>query len=112
MDWKPDTQPESHRMLNPELGGGGLLDMGPYPSVWAMLLVHNSPYNTDTAPQVINSHQTVYDRTGVDLTSRWLVQWKGLCQGTLTTDLAAPGLREATAWVQCEEGDLVVECEW
>lgn len=110
MDWKPDDQPVTKGLLNPETGGGSLLDMGPYPSVWAMLLVHNSPYNADPSPKVINSHQTLYERTGVDLNSRWIVQWEGLCQGSLTTDLGAPGLKEATAWVQCEEGDLVIEC--
>lgn len=77
-----------------------------------MLLVQQNPYNTDADPQVLNSHQTEYKDTGVDLNSRWLVQWNGLCQGHLTTDLNNAGLREATAWVQCEEGDLVIECGW
>ena len=76
-----------------------------------MLLVQQSPYNKDDNPKVLNCFQTEYKNTGVDVNSRWLVQWDGLCQGTLTTDLQNAGLKEATAWVQCEEGDLVVECE-
>ncbi|OCF42821.1 hypothetical protein I317_03298 [Kwoniella heveanensis CBS 569] len=108
MDWKPDSEPASHRMLNPALGGGSLLDMGPYPSVWAMLLVQRNPHNHDQDPQVVFSHQTVYERTQVDLNSRWLVQWKDLCQGLLLSDLSASGQREATAVLQCEEGDLVI----
>ena len=31
---------ENHRMLNPSLGGGGLLDLGPYPLVWYVHLTH------------------------------------------------------------------------
>ncbi|RSH80752.1 hypothetical protein EHS25_007088 [Saitozyma podzolica] len=109
MDWNLDNEPAEHRMLNPALGGGSLLDMGPYPSVWAMLLVHQNPHNTDRDPKVINTYQTVYQRTGVDLNSRWLVEWKGLCQGQLLSDLSCPGHRDATAILQCAEGDLVVE---
>ncbi|WWD00970.1 hypothetical protein V866_007908 [Kwoniella sp. B9012] len=108
MDWKPDNEPASHRMLDPALGGGSLLDMGPYPSVWAMLLVQRNPHNRDQDPQVLFSHQTLYERTQVDLNSRWLVQWKDLCQGLLLSDLSASGQREATAVLQCEEGDLVI----
>ncbi|KAK8846530.1 hypothetical protein IAR55_005616 [Kwoniella newhampshirensis] len=109
MDFPMDDKPTSHRMLDPVLGGGALLDMGPYPSVWAMLLVHRNPYNKDTDPKVLTSYQTVYERTNVDLNSRWLVDWKGLCQGQLLTDLGSAGLREATAVLQCEEGDLIIE---
>lgn len=76
-----------------------------------MLLVQQNPYNKDPNPRVLNSYQTEYNDTGVDVNSRWLVEWNGLCQGHLTTDLNNAGLKEATAWIQCEEGDLVVECE-
>lgn len=76
-----------------------------------MLLVQQNPYNKDPNPRVLNSYQTEYNDTGVDVNSRWLVEWNGLCQGHLTTDLNNAGLKEATAWLQCEEGDLVVECE-
>lgn len=77
-----------------------------------MLLVHRHPSNTDQNPQVLNSHQTIYERTNVDLNSRWLVEWKGLCQGQLMTDLDSAGMREATAVLQCEEGDLVIACKF
>ncbi|WWD21849.1 hypothetical protein CI109_106337 [Kwoniella shandongensis] len=109
MDFPLDDKPTSHRMLDPALGGGSLLDMGPYPSVWAMLLVHRNPHNKDTDPKVLTSHQTVYEKTDVDINSRWLVEWKGTCQGQLMTDLGSAGFQEATAVLQCEEGDLVIE---
>ncbi|KAE8542035.1 hypothetical protein D1P53_001514 [Cryptococcus gattii VGV] len=34
-------------MINPALAGGSHLDMSVYPSVWAMLLAHHHPLNTD-----------------------------------------------------------------
>ncbi|KIR40878.1 hypothetical protein I307_05361 [Cryptococcus deuterogattii 99/473] len=39
--------PDSSRMINPAVGGGLLLDLSAYPSVWAMLLVHRHPLTTD-----------------------------------------------------------------
>ncbi|KIR50655.1 hypothetical protein I315_06899 [Cryptococcus gattii Ru294] len=99
MDWDLDA-----------LGGGSLLDMSAYPSVWAMLLVHRHPLNTDKDPKVLFAHQTIYPRSGVDINSRWLVEWKGLCQGMLMTDLDNAGQKDSTAVLQCDEGDLVVAC--
>nr|KIR47613.1 hypothetical protein I312_03381 [Cryptococcus bacillisporus CA1280] len=91
MDVNLDALPDSSRMINPALGGGSLLDMSAYPSVWAMLLVHRHPLNTDKDPKVLFTHQTIYPRSGVDINSRWLVEWKGLCQGMLMTDLGNAG---------------------
>ncbi|WVR04223.1 hypothetical protein IAU60_001223 [Kwoniella sp. DSM 27419] len=105
-DFSMDFGMDGDRMLDPALGGGSLLDMGPYPAVWAMLMVHRNPHNKDKNPKVVSSFQTVYPRTGVDINSRWVVEWEGLCQGALLTDLDSAGLREGTAALQCEEGDL------
>lgn len=33
-DVNPDERPENDRMIDPKLGGGALLDLGPYPMVW------------------------------------------------------------------------------
>lgn len=116
-------------MIDPAVGGGSLLDQfvlllvktmmavltplpfrGPYPCVWAMLLVHQHPLNHDKTPKVVNSHQTTYRRSGVDLNSRWVVEWDGLLQADLKTDMDCPGLRDNTAVLQCEEGDLMIAC--
>lgn len=34
-----DTNPSNHRTLIPELAGGALLDLGPYPLVWVSKVV-------------------------------------------------------------------------
>lgn len=99
-------------MIDPALGGGSLLDMGPYPSVWAMMLLHHHPDNKSRAPpKMLFSHQTIYERSGVDANSRWLLEWKGVGQAMCTTDMTAHGSREACVVVTCSEGDLIIEGE-
>jgi len=77
-----------------------------------MLLVHHHPLNKDRHPKVLSSYQTIYPRTGVDINSRWIVQWdEGIkVQGMLMTDMENSGQRGATAVLQCQEGDLAIEC--
>ncbi|KIR31903.1 hypothetical protein I352_05904 [Cryptococcus deuterogattii MMRL2647] len=47
MDENFDALPDFNRMINPSLGGGSLLDMSAYLSVWAMLRVHRHSLNAD-----------------------------------------------------------------
>ncbi|OXH34969.1 hypothetical protein J008_02463 [Cryptococcus neoformans] len=55
MDWNLDA--DSGRMANPALGGGSLLDVSAYPSLWAMLLLHRHPLNTDKKdPEILFTH--------------------------------------------------------
>jgi predicted dehydrogenase len=110
IDFNVDAKPLSDRFLDPALGGGSLLDMGPYPSVWAMLLLYQHPDNHAAAPKLVNSYQRIYGRTGVDARSRWLLDFEELgCEAQLMTDMTTHGLRDATAVLQCQEGDLVIE---
>ncbi len=34
MDFDLENKPDGHRMIDPALGGGSLMDLAPYPSVW------------------------------------------------------------------------------
>ncbi|CBQ69568.1 related to dimeric dihydrodiol dehydrogenase [Sporisorium reilianum SRZ2] len=62
MPFKPDPK---HRLFNPELGGGALLDLGIYALTWQMLTLYADPKNNRTAPEVTGS--IVKSRlTGVD----------------------------------------------
>ncbi|KAK8864696.1 hypothetical protein IAR55_001948 [Kwoniella newhampshirensis] len=109
LDYKLDERGESHRMLDPALGGGALLDLGPYPLVWAMLVLHHHPDNvTRSRPKVLSSYQTIYQRTGVDSASRMLLEWEGVGQAALTADLTCHGYMDGVAVITCEEGDIVV----
>ncbi|WRT66681.1 uncharacterized protein IL334_003641 [Kwoniella shivajii] len=109
LDFKLDDRVESHRMLDPALGGGALLDLGPYPLVWALLILHHHPNNVDrSSPKILNSYQTIYGRTGVDSASRMLLEWDGVGQADLRCDLTCHGYMDGVVIVTCEEGDLVV----
>lgn len=87
---------------------------GPYPSVWAMLTLFQHPDNHRTPPNILFTHQTPYARSGVDLNSRWLLEFPGLggVQALLTTDMGVTGGGERGAVIVCEEGDIAIECEW
>jgi predicted dehydrogenase len=123
IDFKPDgkSRPStqltvekdySWRMIDPALGGGSLLDMGPYPAAWAMLLLHHNPLNTSgNLPKLVFSHQTKYERSGVDANSRWLLEWEGVGQAMCMTDMTAHGAHVGCVVVTCERGDLSVEGE-
>ncbi|OXH26836.1 hypothetical protein J005_05281 [Cryptococcus neoformans] len=55
---------DSGRMANPVLGGGLLLDVSAYPSVWTMPFLHRHPLNTDKKdPEILVTHQTIYPRS-------------------------------------------------
>nr|KIR83366.1 hypothetical protein I308_06258 [Cryptococcus tetragattii IND107] len=81
-----DAWPASNRMVNLALGGGSLLDMSAYPSVWAMLLVHRHPLNTDKTPGCFSAIKLF------TLALEW-------------TSIRGEGFNRG---IECDEGDLVV----
>lgn len=116
-------------MVNPDLAGGSILDQwvlmfarpgplaeiclrGPYPSVWAMLALYQHPDNNKTAPKLVSSYQHIYPKTGVDQSSRWVLEWPGLdgVVANLMTDIHTAGYAPATALIQCEKADIAIEC--
>ena len=76
-----------------------------------MLIMHQHPDNKGKVPKVVASHQTVYERTGVDADSRWRVVWDNVGKADLYCDMTCTLPRDACIVVQCEHGDLVIECE-
>ena len=77
-----------------------------------MLVLHHHPDNKGSKPpKMLYSHQTVYPRSKVDSNSRWGLEWEGIGQAQLVTDMQCIGLKEGTCFIQCEEGDLAIDCE-
>lgn len=111
IDFNVDAKPLTDRFMDPALGGGSLLDMGPYPSVWAMLCLHQHPLNTQRKPPtVVNTYQRIYERTNVDARSRWLVDFPELqAEAQLMTDMTCHSIKEAAVVMQCENADLIIE---
>ncbi|TFK98706.1 hypothetical protein BDV98DRAFT_552575 [Pterulicium gracile] len=54
-----------HRIMNPLLAGGAILDLGPYPLVWAIVALFEHPSNADQSPTVTSS-MIKTPRTNVD----------------------------------------------
>ncbi|PLN77855.1 NAD(P)-binding protein [Aspergillus taichungensis] len=56
-----------HRMVNMDLAGGALLDLGIYSLTWVFqTLYHTLPRETRKAPSKISAHMTPYHLTGAD----------------------------------------------
>ncbi|KAJ5811533.1 hypothetical protein N7474_007834 [Penicillium riverlandense] len=56
-----------HRMVNKDLAGGALLDLGVYALTWVFqILYHTLPTSQRKAPSQIVSHMSKYPQTGAD----------------------------------------------
>ncbi len=104
MQFKPDPK---HRLFNPELGGGALLDLGIYALTWQMLLLYADPANNKTAPEV-SSSVIKSKLTGVDEFTTMVLNFNATgAQGVATTNMT---IRSAgnVVLVQGEKADLTV----
>jgi len=72
-DFGIDTLDKGHRILAPELGGGGLLDLGPYPTIWAILALYEHPSNKKAQPSSVTGTMLKTPITGVDRSTSWTV---------------------------------------
>ncbi|KAJ5279989.1 hypothetical protein N7478_005361 [Penicillium angulare] len=65
---EPETAwSNSHRMINKDLAGGALLDLGVYALTWVFqILYHTLPPAQRKAPSQITSHMSKYTATGSD----------------------------------------------
>ncbi|KAG7575486.1 hypothetical protein FFLO_00305 [Filobasidium floriforme] len=101
---------KTNRMIAAELGGGGLLDLGPYPMVWVMMILHQNPGNKERAPpSSVKGHMRIYERTGVDASSTWIVDWKDVGTAVCTTSIETQMNLERCVTVQMEGGELTVD---
>ncbi|KAJ9118848.1 hypothetical protein QFC24_006047 [Naganishia onofrii] len=108
MNIKPDEKELTDRMIAPELGGGGLLDLGPYPMT--MLLMHQHPDNkTKASPSSISGHMIPYKRTGVDGHSTWILEWEdigvAICTASITTQMSS----ETSVIVQLDSAEVHID---
>ncbi|KAI0072698.1 NAD(P)-binding protein [Panus rudis PR-1116 ss-1] len=65
-DFDIENIPKTHRILDPHLGGGALLDLGPYPMIWAVLALYEHPSNKKNRPTQITGSILKTPLTGVD----------------------------------------------
>jgi len=72
-DFGIDTLDRGHRILAPELGGGALLDLGPYPTIWAIVGLYEHPSNKKAKPSNVTGTMLKTPLTGVDRSTSWTV---------------------------------------
>ncbi|EJF64256.1 NAD(P)-binding protein [Dichomitus squalens] len=74
-DFHIEDKPLNHRMLDPKLGGGALLDLGPYPMFWAMLALYEHPSNKNARPTSVTGSILKSTITDVDASTSWTVNF-------------------------------------
>jgi predicted dehydrogenase len=72
-DFDIQNIPKTHRILDPKLGGGALLDLGPYPLIWALLFLYENPTNNKLKPTNISASMIKTPLTGVDTSTAFTV---------------------------------------
>ena len=84
------THHPAGRLLNPDLGGGALLDVGVYPVAWARMIL-------DETPAVIRAVQTPAE-TGVDAQTAILFRYAGGALARLACAVTAKTRNDATVY--------------
>uniref|UniRef100_A0A060TBT2 D-xylose 1-dehydrogenase (NADP(+), D-xylono-1,5-lactone-forming) n=1 Tax=Blastobotrys adeninivorans TaxID=409370 RepID=A0A060TBT2_BLAAD len=98
----------SHRMLDPKLGGGALLDLGIYSLTWPFVFGYGDPDNKKQAPSV--AAQIVKNsRTGVDETTSMLLTFPGSGVSAIaTTSMVVETLPQDTCRIEGEKGTVTI----
>ena len=105
MPFKPDPK---HRLYNPELGGGALLDLGIYALTWQMLTLFQDPANNATPPSVVGSIVKT-PLTGVDeFTTMVLNFTPTAAQGVASTNMTVRTPDTYCVLIQGDKADLTV----
>ncbi|KAJ3515395.1 hypothetical protein NMY22_g14464 [Coprinellus aureogranulatus] len=101
-DFDIENIPKTHRILDPELGGGALLDLGPYPLVWAIIALYENPANNKSLPSTITGNMLKTPLTGVDSSTAFTLSFtpsstsslsaQAILSCSITLDAASPGV--------------------
>ncbi|KIY53279.1 NAD(P)-binding protein [Fistulina hepatica ATCC 64428] len=74
-DCNVKSLPSDHRLISPNHAGGPLLDLGPYPLVWAIMILFEHPQNNAMPPSsIVGSMVKTY--TGVDNTTSFVLNFE------------------------------------
>ncbi|KDQ19043.1 hypothetical protein BOTBODRAFT_28531 [Botryobasidium botryosum FD-172 SS1] len=107
-DFNLDAIPDTHRILDPKLGGGALLDLGPYPLVWAILALYEHKRNENTPPALISGTMLKTPRTGVDSSTVFTLNFDKIeAQAILSCSITIPSPNPALT-IRFRSGNIVV----
>lgn len=100
--------PKTHRILDPALGGGALLDLGPYPLVWAIMALYESPPNESTPPSTISASILKTPLTDVDANTSFTLNFSKIAaQAVLSCSMNVPATSPGVI-IRCEKGIIRV----
>ncbi len=106
---------DSHRMINPDLAGGALLDVGPYSWTWLALLLLPRANIGETEPLPllpVAASMLKHKSTGVDISTVATIQFARAdgtpIHGTMHAAFNAQNSKTYSVLVQCEKGWLGV----
>ncbi|KAH9479521.1 D-xylose 1-dehydrogenase (NADP(+)) [Psilocybe cubensis] len=102
--------PVTHRILDPNLGGGALLDLGPYPLFWAILALYENPANGFSAPTNISASMLNTPLTPVDSSTVFNLTFsasKLAAQASLSCSITLNAL-ETGVTIRFEHGTILI----
>ncbi|KAJ7355601.1 hypothetical protein DFH08DRAFT_503820 [Mycena albidolilacea] len=100
--------PKTHRILDPALGGGAILDLGPYPLVWAIMTLYENSLNELTAPSAITGSILKTPLTGVDANTSFTLNFSKIAaQAVLSCSINAVATDPGVT-IRCEKGIIRV----
>ncbi|KAF8196759.1 NAD(P)-binding protein [Mycena galopus ATCC 62051] len=100
--------PKTHRILDPALGGGALLDLGPYPLVWAIMTLYENRLNELMAPSTISGTILKTPLTGVDANTSFTLNFDKIgAQAVLSCSINAIATNPGVT-IRCEKGTIRV----
>ncbi|KAJ6504897.1 NAD(P)-binding protein [Mycena vitilis] len=100
--------PKTHRILDPALGGGALLDLGPYPLVWAIMTLYENSLNELTMPSNISGSIVKTPLTGVDANTSFTLNFDKIpAQAVLSCSINLPAASPGVT-IRCEKGTILI----